>query len=333
VNDFFRIYHEVATGHIRLVAYNNVGVNIYTDTFGAWLPTSGTEYEFELSMSSAQAIRLYINGVQSGATKTTSFTRGTSAVRLYIGSDGTDTDGSFDDLIWFSTVKHTANYTPGYSVEKYSISNPTIEGTASWMNEGLDGFTETKIVSGSDEIKYILKKGTVWYWWNGTAWAVSAGTYAQSNTAEDIETNKATFCTAIATSKFKAFLHSDDGSTTPQLDKLVIQYNFGGESPDAVSKTIVYGYAVKIDGTASTATVRANLNKGSTKYKTKTTIIAAEKTDTPDTSNGYWELELVDTTNMETGVYYIFNVDGRAYKTLVTVAEYINFWDLNPVEI
>lgn len=218
-------------------------------------------------------------------------------------------------------------FTITYTGQIYPTDNPTIEGASSWKCEALDGFIETKTVTGSDMVKYILKKGTSWYYWNTTAWVVSNGTYAQANTAADIETNKASFTLVDATCKFKAFLHSEDGLTTPQLSELEVDYNFSGETQDTVNKCIVWGYNKDSEGNALTDAVKIELNVPVAQYKTNVVIEREEVSVTPD-SNGYWEIELVENENMQASARYIFEINGRKYTRAVPDEETACFWEL-----
>jgi hypothetical protein len=311
--------HLSGSGNLQFWVYSNTLSQIINFVPISWLPVSGTEYEFEINWDlTAGATRIFLNGSQIGATQIQTGTRDTDIDYIKVGGYYTSStsDGYFKDVIIYSTVQHTSNYTSGYSAEKYSTTNPTIEGNSSWVNEGLDGFTETATKTGTDQVKYILKKGTSWYWWNGTSWVVSAGTYAQSNTATEIETNKASFVIEPESSKFKAFLHSD-GTTTPQLDTLVIQYNYAGEGTDSIHKTIVWGYREAGDTTPIVFTPSSDnvLYKLHTRLSKKnmTYVVSSFRT------NGYWEVEIIDTENMEGTQYY--NVDlGNGIKKSIQVA-------------
>ena len=200
-------------------------------------------------------------------------------------------------------------------------------GTDINLDLGLGTLTET--AAGSDAIKYILKKGTSWYYYTGSAWAVSDGTYSQSNTAAEIEAAKATFTTSVVVSKVKAFLHSDDGSTTPQLDAIDIHYDFSGETGDTISTCIVWCYDKTLICGASACTIDVELNKKVEKYKTNTTVASTKQTVTPDTTTGYWEIELIENANMmSSDAKYIFTINGKKYEKTVPNETTKCFWDL-----
>lgn len=117
---------------------------------------------------------------------------------------------------------------PCYPCYPYPTDNPTISR--------IDGCvfaapaTEFKVIEtkpfkieGSvivaTEIKYILSgnNGATWYWWNGSAWVISNQTYAQSITSTEISAHLLTLPFTSGTFKWKAFLHTDDGTDTPIL--------------------------------------------------------------------------------------------------------------------
>lgn len=210
----------------------------------------------------------------------------------------------------------------------YSTGNPSLVCNARFRHDGINAFTETKSASGSDEIKYILKKGTVKYYWTGSAWAVSDGTYAQANTAAEIEANKATFTDTAVTTEVIVFLHSDDGSTTPELDTLQIDYDFSGSNPDTIDTCIVWGYQIQTDADPDPQTIKIALINDAIQYKTNITIMKEDYEITPDL-NGYWEIELVETENMIGTQRYKFEIDGEVFDREIPNEISANFYELN----
>jgi hypothetical protein len=210
----------------------------------------------------------------------------------------------------------------------YLTTNPTIEPTGSFEMDGLEGFVETATKSGSDEIKYILKKDNTWYYHNGTSWVVSNQSYSQSNTAVEIQTYKGSFTSTGISFKWRGFLHSGDGTDTPELDSLTISYDFFS-SGESLNKCVVWGYAYDAEGDPSDDNIIIKLNAGVVKYKTETTIVNETITITPNSNNGYWEVELVENDNMANSVKYIFNFgkNGVFVRTVPNAASK-NFYDL-----
>jgi hypothetical protein len=334
------------TGSDNYLAINNLGGNWYMQIYdatgtlitntnlGAWSAVSGTVYELELNWSlTTGESRLFIDGVQFGPTITDTGTRDTTSTTLRIGnpsSGGFNTEFKIDDVVVFSKVQHTANYTPDQPIPAtiYAIDNPQLICNATFRHEGIDAFVETKTAEGSDQVKYILKKGTVKYYWTGSAWDVSDGTYGQSNTAAAIEANKATFTDTAVTTEVIVLLHSDNGTTTPELDVLQIDYDFSGSNPDSIDTCIVWGFQVQTDGDPDVATITVYLVNDAVQYKTNITIMRETHIVTPD-SNGYWEIELVETANMEGTQRYAFEIGGDRFDRQVPDEVSANFYELN----
>jgi len=434
MNNLIAIYHN-SNGQLYLNIYNNVGVAIVVSNIdGAWVPVAGTEYEFELNWDiDTGATRLFIDGVLKGGAFLQKGTRSGTIGIFNIGGFYNDTaraDGYFNDVLVFSTVQHTTNYTPDWSTiyetiyvenkvdlsqftyagagnilaftnfvtvdnlaryiingkywtgsawatsdgswaqsspssdvltniasitatnnvnisvvfqssnsqgyadnlvltytgQIYPVDNPTIEPNATFRNEGLDNFIETATKTES-EIKYILKKDDTWYYWNGTAWAVSDGTYSQSSTAADILTNKATFTTTAINSKVKMFLHSNDGLNTPEVDSLEIDYNFAGETPDTINKCLVWWYPRQIDSDKDTQKIKVYLENEAVKYKNNILVRQLVHEVIPN-ADGYCEIELIETDNMEGDQRYIFEFGNIVYKRKVPNSAEKNFWEL-----
>jgi hypothetical protein len=101
----------------------------------------------------------------------------------------------------------------------YDTSNPTLfSNNAISVNKPLTGFIETANKPSGTEIKYNLSNdnGATWLWYSGTSWLPATGSYAESNTADSVNTNIESFPLGAGQIKFKAFLHSD-GTNTPEL--------------------------------------------------------------------------------------------------------------------
>ena len=328
INNYVGIYQHT-DGNIYILIINSTGATIINYN-QPWVPISGTQYEIELNFDiTAGATRLFVDGIQIGSTQLATGTRSSNIALMRIGANHLGTnifDGYVEDFIVFSTVQHTLNYTPGYNVNKYSTANPTIEANVVIRMEGLDGFIETVTKVGADEIKYILKKGLIWYYWSGTAWVESDSTYNQSITATTIGTNKSSFVSIGTNVKIKAFLHSD-GQTTPDLDLITIDYNFSGENADSINKNIVWGYQYDSQGNISREKIIIQLSKNGIRYKNNIVLRNIIIRIKPD-ANGYWEAELIENENMDTGNYYNVNFNGKKYKIVVPNLSNSNFFDL-----
>ena len=211
----------------------------------------------------------------------------------------------------------------------YPITNPTIAYDTVISTDGLESFVETVTKAGSDEIKYTLTKNSIVYWWDGAAWAISANSYTEASTAADINTNAATFTTVRVGVTVTAFLHSEDGSTTPALDVVALTYSYGGEIPDTVVTVEVSGNRVDSQGTAVITPFNVYLLVDFVLYKTNVFIKRSVITVTPD-STGYWEVSLVETTNMSGTQCYVFDFDtGAVLREVPNTSTSYDFGDLS----
>ena len=226
-NSSVEIFHHT-NGALYWEIYNSVGVIIVNGAI-AWNPTAATIYEFELNFNTIAleaATRMFINGEQNGTTKTGTGDIGTGIDGI-IGVDISVTsksDFSVTDVQCFEEVQHTSNFTgeiPRAEPTTYAIDDPSITTGAQSM-DGLELFEATIEKTGSDNIKHVVN-----YDWFDTTWKDSNETYAESNLAADIETNKASLDLSDGFNvPIKSLLHSDDGYSTPKLKNIKLGYNF-----------------------------------------------------------------------------------------------------------
>jgi hypothetical protein len=216
-----------------------------------------------------------------------------------------------------------AELTASLTAQIYPLTNPSVYISDATSLEELMGFLLTIVKTGSDEVKIILYKGSVPYYYDGADWSVSDETYSQSNTLTEIQTNKATFTTVQINMYVRLFIHSETGLTSPEAGPLQIVYNFAGVI-DTIHKTIVYGYQVDADGNADETPIIAYLSIDLAEYKNVTQITGDEISTTPR-SDGYWEIELVETDNMEGTVFYNFRLKDKIFQKYVSEVDYISF--------
>jgi len=216
----------------------------------------------------------------------------------------------------------------------YTDTNPAISLVANLRMESLVGFIETVTKAGLDNIKYILKSGSSYVYWNSTAWVASSGAYAQSNTVAEIVANIASFTAVGISFNLKIFLHSDDGSTSPSIQELSISYDFAGSPEDSFNLCDVYWYSRRVDGAVDTTPIKVKLkaNTPTVRYKNNIMLDKLEKSVSPD-SNGYVEISLIDNTNMfssldNTPYYEISKNNQVVAEILVPVISGGLLWDL-----
>ena len=183
-----RIKHDTASAW-RLDVKNNVGGAVVTNQgFGTSVLTSGTSYEIEFNWDFLTgAHRLFIDGVQQGGTQTWTSTRSNNTTDVtYLKLGETYANNFVEDLVIYTAVQHTTNYTPGYTLEetKYLadlITYPlfTYSGVGNITSFNSLTTTETGVVRHS-------MNG---FYWNGSAWVASDNSYAQMNSTATINSN------------------------------------------------------------------------------------------------------------------------------------------------
>ena len=199
---------------------------------------SGVECEIELNYNlTTGQTRIFKNGVLIGSDLSGTGTRSSSIGYFVIGSsyDGRRSDFWINDFVVFTTVQHTANYTPGYTLPEtiYSASNvtcPEMEYTGAGTLISADDFTTVE--SGAPRFTIQIGRSGNYLYWNGAAWAVSDGTYAKANTAAEILANAATFTTVRINLYIYALLHSD-GIIQAEIETLTITYDYAPRAKPA----------------------------------------------------------------------------------------------------
>jgi len=131
----------------------------------------------------------------------------------------------------------------------FLTTNPTIgDGTGIRM-DSLTKIEETVIITGLDEIRYALEIDDVLKWHNGTEWGTADASFAQTNTLAGINANASTLPIAEGGSTVRAvaFLHSFDGTTTPELEALRFTYDPAiPEEPDEPRRCNVTGFNIGV---------------------------------------------------------------------------------------
>lgn len=130
------IYHDT-TGNIIVSLSDSAGAT-KGFVFAAFAPVAGTEYEIELNWDFDTGLtQLFLNGVSQGTdTRTaTATTRG----NIYVGTDAltqsTVMDAYIEELSIYSTVQHTADYTPEALADLGAITRATTRTTQVYVVE------------------------------------------------------------------------------------------------------------------------------------------------------------------------------------------------------
>ncbi|MDD3024610.1 MAG: hypothetical protein PHE26_12000 [Syntrophomonadaceae bacterium] len=205
----------------------------------------------------------------------------TVPLNLFFMSSAAATYSTDLNIDWVKVRKY-ADIEPSTIVNEeagyYSLGNPTIQPpTASGLDfTYISGFAETATKDGG-EIKYVLSNdaGTNWIYYNGSSWVPSNGTYSQSNTAAEINSNISTFPIGGGKFLWRAFLHSN-GVQQVKLSRVEVNSSEGSSFiPPTKPSTST------IDITTSNNTLSlTNL---------PTTITQIAISTSPDFPNSSWE--------------------------------------------
>lgn len=318
-DNMINLYHLSGTGELKSTFVDSAGASTVV-TWGVWSPTAGQSYELELNFDlTGGAQRLFIDGVQLGSAGTVTHVRDALIALWRVGSNvsgANSADFEIDSILYFSAVQHTAGYTPGAVISEtiYDITNPTLLESGGQLMDGLEGFAEVATKPSSDEIKYTIVVDGVDYYAIGELWLVSDGTYAQSLTAAEVEAKKATLDLSAGVSmKVKAFLHSDAGSSRPELTSVTVDYNFYAGVLAKATPCIVYGlYCDSEGGPVSGATVTAT---NTAQYETGDGVVPKSLVVTTTTNaSGYWEMAILPAD------YKFFVGDFKSTRTVPALA-------------
>lgn len=292
-NDIYIRHRDAASlGDLRLHAYDQVGALIEEKGLGVWGTTLGNIHNLELNFDyTAGATRFFIDGVQKGTTALGAGVRDANIGLLRFGSDFTGTrpsQGAIRRVQYFSTVQHTADFTPADEPITYSVVNPFVVVNVGREAKGLASISAAITAAGLDQVRGILLLGVIQYWFNGIAWAISTG-YAESNTIAELEINKASFIFAEKELKLGVYLHSETGYTTPEIIRADLTYDFDF-IPTIPNECIVYGvvrdsFGKPVEGAIVTA-------KPATWYYNEARIVNSKSHTT--LADGKWELSLVE---------------------------------------
>jgi hypothetical protein len=183
-NDRILITHSPSGDNFRLTVNSDTGAAIVATAAigGAFLPTAAQEYEIELAFDVAAGVfRIFVDGALHGTSSPGAYTRGTTATRLVAGATANVynlAEASFDDVVLFSNVQHTATYTPGYSLTDFIYVENKVDGpNFTYTGVGTVQSVDDGTVVETGSPRYIIGG----LYWNGSVWVASNGSYAQAN--------------------------------------------------------------------------------------------------------------------------------------------------------
>ena len=254
IKNTIQLRHSNSGAYLRLHVYDKDGNFVGGHLFGQFLPVAGTEYEIEVNWDfTTGASRLFINGAQNGSTCISTCLRDSNIGLLRIGTDydaGNYTYSQFkiDDFQVFSTVQHTANYTPVAIPENpYTDDSPTIYKTLGDSVANIEefiAFSETLGSGNEGDVRYQLSDdGVTWLYWNGFIWATAGA--SDYNTEAECEAHMLDFDPTADKIYVKVFLISD-GTQKVELNENQVGYvvNTAPLVYAGLNKTAIYNVAI-----------------------------------------------------------------------------------------
>lgn len=225
----------------------------------------------------------------------------TGAVNIPVSVVFTDsnTQGAVDDIDITVTGQR-------YSPTGYIEPAQAIEA------QSLLSYAETSTVNANTEINIILKVDGQLKYYDGAAWVDSDGTKAQSNTASEVNTNASSLSLGANSSIFiRWLLETSTNTDTPEISTASISYDFGAVQ-SSVQICNVHGYLKDIaDNPISGATVTFQLNKPAldTYSEASERIISTRSISTTTNSNGYFQQDLIRSSEYEQTTTYKVTID------------------------
>jgi len=204
----------------------------------------------------------------------------------------------------------TDDLTLTYTGQDYSTTNPTIVPNSGFYADGLNSFSATTTATGSDAVKYTIYVNGTEKYWDGATWSSSSG-YAQSNTESEINTNCGDLdISSGALIKPVAYIHSDDGSSTPDIEDITADYDYFNPPSPAPDICLVNGYLLDANtNPISGAIIEANIVTTSGEFIDLANYwVTGNKISTTSNSNGYFELILIRSTEYVGTVVYDFTI-------------------------
>ena len=179
----------------------------------------------------------------------------------------------------------------------YTLENPTIKFNATILTDGLISISPTINITGNDEIRYSVEIDGKQFYFGLCGWIETDYTYEQTNTLEEINENLATLDIHNgANISIVMWLHSEDGSTTPQISNIDVETSFYVPPYAEPNFCIVYGYLYDAgNNPLKNAHVSAKVTD-SDFDNTENIYFVNTAVQTKTNDNGYFEIKLIWST-------------------------------------
>jgi hypothetical protein len=119
---------------------------------------------------------------------------------------------------------------PGPGVS-FPTDNPSSVPKSGFQATAINDFDAVVTEPGSDAVEFVIIVDGVDKYWNGSAWVDSTG-YPESNQGSVVKANiSALVLAGLSTISHRRYFHSDDGSTTPELDSTQFEFDIEPTEP------------------------------------------------------------------------------------------------------
>ena len=183
-----------------------------------------------------------------------------------------------------------------YTGSEFWTDNPTITMNGAIGMEELTTFSESVLAVGNDTVQYVIVINTIPKFWNGAAWVTSTNLFSESNDAATVNANAAALdLSAGVQMQVRAFLHSDDGTTTPTLEDVTFEYEFN--VPFSIpNKCLVFGFVTNLACEAVEGAKVRVFTTGNTLLPDGS-IIAPKEAIVKTDDTGYFQIPVIETAS------------------------------------
>jgi len=226
----------------------------------------------------------------------------TISIRLHFSQSNT-TQSSVDDI----TIIYN-----GHTL--YPTTNPKINPLVGVSQHQLMSFLAVLTADGLDAVRFELRVGGQDMYFDGSNWVASDGSYLETNDLVTLQANLSSFA-AKGTIVPVIHLHSDDGTTTPSIDNISLQYDFyaGATTPENVCTVWGYLYDAVNKPLIGTSVVVTPTIYGVINDK----LISRTPQTVVTDADGYWEIKLIETESTSNNWAYKFELPGYTTTRIV----------------
>lgn len=203
------------------------------------------------------------------------------------------------------------NLVLNYTGQQYFTTGTLLVNSAFYAAD-ITSFSATEVEPGTDEVKYAFRVDGVDKYWNGSAWTNSNLTEAQTNDLATVQSNIGTLLAQNSEVKPVVLLKSNNTvSTTPEIDEITVNYDFGANQPNAPQVCSVYGFLLDAFGNAiSGATVTFTVVLDDDEYaEAASHLIMNLSTSVTTDATGFFSKDLIRSSEFEAGRKYSISVE------------------------